>query len=81
MGGHKEDFGWIKPKFGVIAFLKNKLKISSDDFAKKVYQNKAIIAPGRLFGFNDYVRVSYCQPPDKLREALKRIDKTIDEVK
>lgn len=81
MDSHKEDFGWIKPKFGVITFLKNKLKISSDDFVKAVYNNRAIIAPGRLFGFNDYLRVSYCQPPDRLREALRRVDKTIEETK
>lgn len=55
-----------------------KTNMNSMDFAKKLlYQQKVAVVPGRAFGveFDSYVRISYANSLDNLKEAIVRIEK------
>lgn len=81
METHKDVFSWIKPKFGVIALVKHKLKISSREFAERVFKEKKVaIVPCDVAFTNlkNYIRISYCQPSQVLREALNKIGEVIN---
>jgi len=83
MGTHKDVFSWIKPKFGVIALVKHKLKISSSEFAERVFREKKVaIVPCDVAFTNlkNYLRICYCHPPKVLREALNKIDEVINTI-
>jgi len=81
MKTHEDIFSWVKPKFGVIALVKHRLKISSSEFSERVFREKRItVAPcDTLFtNFKNYLRISYCQPPEVLKEALSKVDEVIN---
>lgn len=81
MRTHEDIFSWIKPKFGVIALVKHKLKISSSEFAERVFREKkvAIVPCDVTFpNLKNYLRICYCQPPKVLKEALNKIDEVIN---
>jgi len=81
MKTHEDIFSWVKPKFGVIALVKHRLKISSSEFSERVFREKKItVAPcDTLFtNLKDYLRISYCQPPEVLKEALSKVDEVIN---
>lgn len=55
-----------------------KFKMNSLDFAKKLlYEQKVAVVPGRAFGkeFDGYVRISYANSLEHLKEAIIRIEK------
>jgi len=77
---HEDVFSWIKPEFGVIALVKQRLGISSSEFAERVYKEKkvAIVPCDTAFTtLNDYLRISYCHPPRTLAEGLNKISDVI----
>jgi len=80
MEKHSDIFSWIKPEFGVIALVKHRLKLSSSEFAEKVFREKkiAIVPCDTAFtNLKNYLRISYCHKPETLKEALDRIDEVI----
>jgi len=84
METHKEVFSWIRPRFGVIALVKQTLGISSSDFAERVYRGKkvALVPCDTVFpDLTDYLRISYCHPPKKLAEALGRVSDEVTNVR
>lgn len=55
-----------------------KFKMNSLDFAKKLlYEQKVAVVPGRAFGkeYDGYVRISYANSLEHLKEAVMRIEK------
>ncbi len=69
----------VKPQGAFYCFssLKN-YKINSLDFAKKLLlQEKVAVVPGTAFGkeFDSYIRISYANSFDNLKEAIIRIEK------
>ncbi|MFH1768708.1 MAG: aminotransferase class I/II-fold pyridoxal phosphate-dependent enzyme [Candidatus Omnitrophota bacterium] len=55
--------------------------MSSLDFAKKLlFQENVAVVPGRAFGrgYDDFVRISYANTIDNLKEAVTRIEKFLN---
>lgn len=69
----------VKPQGAFYCFSSlKKYKISSLDFAKKLLlQEKVAVVPGTAFGkeFDSYIRISYANSLDSLKEAIIRIEK------
>ena len=60
-----------------------KYKISALDFAKKLLlQEKVAVVPGTAFGkeFDSYVRISYANSLENLREATIRIERFLSKL-
>jgi len=58
-----------------------KYKISGLDFAKKLLmQEKVAVVPGEAFGkeYGSYIRISYANSLDNLKEAIIKIEKFLD---
>ena len=69
----------VKPQGAFYCFSSlKKYKISSLDFAKKLLlQEKVAVVPGTALGkeFDSYIRISYANSLDRLKEAIIRIEK------
>lgn len=74
----------VKPQGAFYCFSSlKKYKISSLDFAKKLLlQEKVAVVPGTAFGkeFDSYVRISYANSLDSLKEAIIRIEKFLSKL-
>jgi len=58
--------------------------LSSDDFCEQLLYNKKVaVVPGTAFGKGGegFIRVSYCYSLDHIKEALKRIEEFLKEIK
>jgi len=79
---HQEDFSFMPPQAGAIAYLKYKLKINSSRFADRLLREKStLIVPGDHFGMDGYLRVGYGSPREYLTEGLNRIGEMVDQIK
>ncbi|MGZ4107232.1 MAG: aminotransferase class I/II-fold pyridoxal phosphate-dependent enzyme [Tumebacillaceae bacterium] len=72
------DIGWEieKPKATMFVWAKIPLEISSMEFALRLVEEAGVIViPGVAFGKHGegYVRIALVQPPDRLREVVRRI--------
>ena len=57
-----------------------KTGMSSEDFAEKLlFEEKVAVVPGSAFGAagEGYVRCAYCTAPDKIEEALERMERFV----
>ncbi|MFW6040977.1 MAG: aminotransferase class I/II-fold pyridoxal phosphate-dependent enzyme [Thermoplasmatota archaeon] len=55
---------------------------SSVDFCKRVVEETSVVlAPGKLFGYDEYFRIGFGLPTDGLKEGLNRLDDFIQENK
>lgn len=74
----------VKPQGAFYCFSSlKKYKISSLDFAKKLLlQEKVAVVPGTAFGkeFDSYIRISYANSLDSLKEAIIRIEKFLSKL-
>jgi len=74
----------VKPQGAFYCFSSlKKYKISSLDFAKKLLlQEKVAVVPGTAFGkeFDSYIRISYANSLDNLKEAIIRIEKFLSKL-
>ncbi len=74
----------VKPQGAFYCFSSvKKYKISALDFAKKLLlQEKVAVVPGTAFGgeFNSYVRISYANSLENLREAVVRIERFLSKL-
>jgi aminotransferase len=60
-----------------------KFKISSLDFAKRLlFEEKVAVVPGDAFGkeFSSYIRISYANSLDNLKEAIIRIERFLKKI-
>lgn len=69
----------IKPQGAFYCFSSlKKYKVNSLDFAKQLlFKEKVAVVPGRAFGkdFDFYIRISYANSLDNLKEAIARIER------
>jgi aspartate/methionine/tyrosine aminotransferase len=79
---NSENFHYIPPKAGAIAYVKYNLKINSRRFADRLLkEKKTLVVPGAHFGMDHYLRIGYGAPADYLNAGLKRIDELVTEIK
>ncbi|GAP41492.1 pyridoxal phosphate-dependent aminotransferase [Flexilinea flocculi] len=66
------------PEGGQFVFVSiKKFKMTSYEFAQKVLENcHVLVYPGGAYGaqFDDFIRITFLQPEEKLTEALKRME-------
>jgi aspartate/methionine/tyrosine aminotransferase len=68
---------YYTPDGGLYVFPKiNKPGFNSETFALDLLERKHVsITPGVAFGdFPNYLRISLCQPKEKIAEAVKRME-------
>jgi len=74
----------VKPQGAFYCFSSvKKYKISALDFAKKLLlQEKVAVVPGTAFGgeFDSYIRISYANSLENLREAAVRIERFLSKL-
>jgi len=80
--GNKENFSFLPPLAGAIAYLKYKLKINSSRFADRLLREKStLIVPGDHFGMDGYLRIGYGSPREYLTAGLNRIGELVEQIK
>ena len=78
---HRENFCFVPPRAGAIAYLKYKLRINSTTLAQRLMKEKStLIVPGDHFGMDGYVRIGYGPPKEYLVAGLNRVDEMIREL-
>jgi len=74
----------VKPQGAFYCFSSlKKYKIDSLEFAKKLlFKEKVAVVPGTAFGreFSPYIRISYANSLDNLKEAIKRIERLLKKI-
>ncbi|WP_276302053.1 aminotransferase class I/II-fold pyridoxal phosphate-dependent enzyme [Halorussus lipolyticus] len=73
------DLSWYDP-VGVNGFLSVPEGFSgSVDFCREVVEEEGVVlAPGELFGYDDYFRIGFGLPTDELEEGLSRVADCIE---
>lgn len=67
-------FSYIPPQATAVAFIKQKLGISSLEFCKKLlYEKNVLILPSEYFGMKGYIRIGYGQEQKYLKNGLEKI--------
>ncbi len=73
-------FNFVKPKAGAITFMRYDSKTKSVELANKLREKKnVLVAPGKHFGVEGYLRIGYGAEPDYLKAGLSLIDEYIQE--
>ena len=81
MNGHREILSTTPPQAAAIAFVRYRLDIPSTRFAERLREEKRVlIVPGKHFGLDHFVRISYGLPHEYLTPALGRIHDMIVEL-
>jgi len=79
---HQQNFSFLPPQAGAIAYVKYNLKINSSKFADRLLKEKStLIVPGDHFGMDGYLRIGYGSPKDYLSSGLNRIDELVEEIR
>ncbi len=75
----KFDLDWYYP-FGVNGFIKIPDGFdSSVQFCREFFEEqKVVLAPGKVFGFDEYFRIGFGLETDKLKEGLNRLSEFIE---
>ena len=61
--------------FYVFPYIGN-FGMNSLEFCTKMVNEAALaVLPGRFFGNDDYIRISYCYSDEQLREGMDRLEK------
>jgi len=79
---NRNNYSFIPPRAGAIAYVKYNLKINSSEFAERLLKEKStLVVPGDHFGMDGYLRIGYGPPEDYLTAGLKCIDELVEEMK
>jgi len=79
---HKDNFSFVPPLAGAIAYIKYNLKINSTHLAERLVKEKStLIVPGDQFGMDGYLRIGYGSQSDYLIAGLTRIDELVQQLK
>ncbi len=74
-------FSLTPPTAGAMAFVRYDLPIKSTDLVDKIHKEQSVlIVPGEYFGMENFLRIGYGVPKEKLKEALSRIDAVVSEL-
>jgi aspartate/methionine/tyrosine aminotransferase len=69
---HADILTWRSPKAGLLSLLHYKLDISSMDLANMLANEYSVmLAPGSVFGFENYLRLGVGQQPDIFAQGLE----------
>jgi aspartate/methionine/tyrosine aminotransferase len=72
-------FSYTPPEATAVAFIKQKLGISSLDFCKKLlYEKNVLILPSEYFGMKGYIRIGYGQEQKYLKNGLEKISEFLN---
>jgi len=75
---HRENFSFVPPRAGAIAYIKYNLRINSTTLAQRLMKEKStLIVPGDHFGMDGYMRIGYGPPKEYLTAGLNRVDEMI----
>lgn len=73
---------YVKPSGGTTAFIHYKLDISSEEFAKRLYEEKGVLTvPGTAFGRDKFLRIGFAGNKNELIEGLALLKEFIAENK
>jgi len=73
-------FSWVPPQAGAMAFLRYDLPVSSDDFCRRLRETQSVFAvAGSWFGMEGHLRLGIGGEPDHFRDALRRIDRFLQD--
>lgn len=62
---------YVKPNGGTTAFIKYKLELKSEEFAKKLFQEKGVlVVPGIAFGREKFLRIGFAGNEEELTAGL-----------
>ena len=77
----KMQLDFVTPDGAMYLFAKvRKDHFDTTDFINKLLDRGVAIAPGEAFGnYQNFVRISACQPEKKLSEGMNVIDKALSE--
>ena len=79
---NRQNFSFVPPKAGAIAYMKYNLKINSSQFADRLLREKStLIVPGDHFGMDGYLRVGYGSQKEYLTTGLNRISELVEQIK
>jgi len=77
----KGKFSWQKPKATSIAFVRYHLEMSSPEMADYIQQKASVlVAPGAYLGTEHHLRMAIGHEGEKLKTALGRIEKAVEEL-
>jgi len=72
-------FSYTPPEATAVAFIKQKLGISSLNFCKKLLHEKnVLILPSEYFGMKGYIRIGYGQEQKYLKNGLEKISEFLN---
>ena len=71
---------YVKPNGGTTAFLKYKLELDSETFAKKLFEEKGVlVVPGIAFGREGFLRIGFAGNEKELKEGLALLKEFLQE--
>jgi aspartate/methionine/tyrosine aminotransferase len=71
---------YIRPKAGTTAFIKYDLDMPSEDFCKKLLEEKGVmLVPGRALHMEGYLRIGYAYSPSVFKIGLEKISEFLAE--
>jgi aspartate/methionine/tyrosine aminotransferase len=78
---HEDTFSLVPPQAAAIAFPRYHLDIDSTDLVDRLIHEKGVlVGPGKHFGIEHHLRISFGLPADYLRPALDRVHELIVEL-
>jgi aspartate/methionine/tyrosine aminotransferase len=73
---------YVKPNGGTTAFIKYKLEIDSEDFAKRLFEEKGVlVVPGIAFGRENFLRIGFAGNELELKKGLALLKEFLQENK
>lgn len=71
---------YVKPNGGTTAFLKYKLELDSESFAKKLFKEKGVlVVPGIAFGREKFIRIGFAGNESELKTGLALLKEFLQE--
>lgn len=76
----QELIEYVKPNGGTTAFLKYKLELDSESFAKKLFKEKGVlVVPGIAFGREKFIRIGFAGNQAELKTGLALLEEFLQE--
>ncbi|MFN2340120.1 MAG: aminotransferase [Halanaerobium sp.] len=73
---------YVKPNGGTTAFLKYKLELDSETFAKKLFKEKGVlVVPGIAFGRDKFMRIGFAGNEEEFKKGLALLKEFLSENK
>jgi aspartate/methionine/tyrosine aminotransferase len=77
---NEELVEYVKPNGGTTAFLKYRLDLDSETFAKKLFKEKGVlVVPGIAFGRENFLRIGFAGNEKELKAGLALLKEFLDE--